>query len=124
MDNSLSSWVEGNVVFVGRVEGMTTLTRGYNIDRLMPRPNEGTSLNPQEVMESIIKLIEDTTDPDSWRDAGGLNGTIRDVDNVLIVRQTQANQRRVEQVLRQLLGCWPPYEKAWPQPNYPNLFGR
>lgn len=51
--------------------------------------------------DQLIDTIIETVDPDSWIENGGL-GTIMPLNDVLVIRQTQANLRRVKQLLGQL----------------------
>ena len=53
-------------------------------------------------IEALVKIIEDTVDPNSWRDNGGPVGTIKEFDSVLIVYQTPANHRLLQRVLKNL----------------------
>ncbi len=67
----------------------------------------GTTENTQEnarsaVIDSIIKLIQDTVASDSWKDNGGNVGSIRELSGQLIVTQTPENQRSLVQLLEQL----------------------
>ncbi len=56
----------------------------------------------QQLVEDITKLITDTVSPDSWRDAGGTVGSIRELQGQLIVTQTPENQRQLQGLLEQL----------------------
>ncbi len=56
----------------------------------------------QELVDQIIKLITDTVAPDSWRDAGGSVGSIKELSGQLIVTQTPENQRNLVNLLEQL----------------------
>lgn len=56
----------------------------------------------QELVDSIIKLITDTIAPDSWRDAGGSVGAIKELQGQLIVTQTPENQKALVNLLEQL----------------------
>ena len=56
----------------------------------------------QQLVEDITKLITDTVSPDSWRDAGGTIGSIRELSGQLIVTQTPENQRLLQGLLEQL----------------------
>ena len=55
----------------------------------------------QELVDQIIKLITDTVAPDSWRDAGGSVGSIKELSGQLIVTQTPENQRQLTNLLEQ-----------------------
>ena len=56
----------------------------------------------QELVDAIIKLIEDTVSSDSWKDNGGNVGSIRELGGQLIVTQTPENQRSLVRLLEQL----------------------
>jgi hypothetical protein len=49
----------------------------------------------QEMTDSIIKLIQDTVDPESWKDAGGTIGYLREIHGLLFITQTRENQQKV-----------------------------
>jgi type II secretory pathway component GspD/PulD (secretin) len=55
-----------------------------------------------ELVEEITKLIQETVDPDSWRDNGGSVGAVRELSGQLIVTQTPENQRQLVNLLEQL----------------------
>lgn len=50
----------------------------------------------------IITLIQQTIDPESWRDAGGNVGTIQSLNNQIIVTQTATAQAQLRDLLKQL----------------------
>lgn len=52
--------------------------------------------------DDVIRLLEETVDPSSWRDNGGKVGSIRELAGQLIIRQTEANQREIAELLTQL----------------------
>jgi general secretion pathway protein D len=56
----------------------------------------------QEMIDEIIRLITETVAPDSWRDAGGSVGAVRELQGQLIVTQTPENQRQLVSLLEQL----------------------
>ncbi len=60
----------------------------------------GTSRD--ERVEALTKLIQDTVAPDSWREAGGVVGSLRELSGQLIVTQTPDNQRQLANLLEQL----------------------
>jgi general secretion pathway protein D len=53
-------------------------------------------------MDALVKLIQETVDPTSWRDAGGSVGAVRALNGQLIVTQTPENQRALVNLLEQL----------------------
>jgi general secretion pathway protein D len=56
----------------------------------------------QQLVEDITKLITETVSPDSWRDAGGTIGAVRELSGQLIVTQTPDNHKKLQGVLAQL----------------------
>jgi general secretion pathway protein D len=56
----------------------------------------------QERVDAIVKLIQETVDPNSWRDNGGQVGAIKELSGQLIVTQTPDNQRSLINLLEQL----------------------
>jgi type II secretory pathway component GspD/PulD (secretin) len=55
-----------------------------------------------DLVESIIKLIQDTVASDTWKDNGGAIGSIRELQGQLIVTQTPENQRALVGLLEKL----------------------
>jgi len=53
-------------------------------------------------LDSIIKLIQETVDPTSWRDNGGAIGSIRGISGQLVITQTAENQAAIADLLMQL----------------------
>jgi type II secretory pathway component GspD/PulD (secretin) len=53
-------------------------------------------------VDELVKLITDTVDPGTWRDAGGGLGTIRGLNGMLVVSQTHDAQKRIEDLLKTL----------------------
>lgn len=62
----------------------------------VPPPDGPTQ---QECVDSIIKLITDSVSPDSWRDAGGSIGAIKEINGVLVVTQSIQSQKEIETLL-------------------------
>ncbi len=58
--------------------------------------DEGDPLQP------IIDLIQQTIDPESWREAGGITGSISTLNQQLVVTQTTSNHDQLLDLLRQL----------------------
>jgi hypothetical protein len=55
-----------------------------------------------ERAEQLTKLIMETVEPGSWREAGGAIGSIREVSGMLIVTQTKDAHALIADVFRQL----------------------
>jgi hypothetical protein len=53
-------------------------------------------------LEQLKQVILDTIEPDSWRDAGGTVGSLRDFNGVLIVAQTPAVHEQIKKLLEEL----------------------
>jgi len=98
-----------------------TVTRVYNVRDLIEAevawhaksPNH--RLNPDDAEESLIRLVQETIDPTTWRDNGGTIGGIRGFDGRLIVTQTAENQQTVIELLsalRRSKGPWPEAPKS------------
>ena len=56
----------------------------------------------QELVTEITKLIMETVAPDTWREAGGTIGALRELSGQLIVTQTPENHRELVNLLEQL----------------------
>jgi general secretion pathway protein D len=56
----------------------------------------------QDLVDSIVKLIEDTVSTETWKDNGGTVGSLRELSGQLIVTQTPENQRNLVKLLEQL----------------------
>jgi hypothetical protein len=64
--------------------------------------NEKPTAETVATAEQLVKLIQDTVAPTSWRDAGGDIGQIRVLNGALVVTQNGEGHRQVEELLRQL----------------------
>ena len=56
----------------------------------------------QETIDEIIRLVTETVSPDSWRDAGGTAGSVRELQGQFIITQTAENHRQIAALLQQL----------------------
>jgi hypothetical protein len=56
----------------------------------------------QDLVDNLIKTIEETVWPDSWTDRGGKIGSIRQLNGQLIVNQNMENQKAIFALLQQL----------------------
>ncbi|MGB7158913.1 MAG: hypothetical protein WBD40_12645, partial [Tepidisphaeraceae bacterium] len=63
---------------------------------------EEEATDRQALITEITELIQETVDPDSWREAGGSVGSIRVLGGNLIVNQTPENHRALTGLLEQL----------------------
>jgi len=68
------------------------------------QPAEQQSERParNELVQQIIDLLQETVDPEGWRDLGGDTGTIQELNGNLIITNTPANQSAIEGLLSQL----------------------
>lgn len=79
-----------------------SVIRFYNIRDIIqstltvPPPDGPTQ---QECVDSLVKLITDSVSPDSWRDAGGSVGAIKEINGVLVVTQTVQSHKEIETLL-------------------------
>jgi general secretion pathway protein D len=71
-----------------------------NADQNREEQDEGRTR--QEMIDEITQLIRDTVAPESWREAGGNSGSLRELQGQLIVTQTPENQRQLVNLLEQL----------------------
>jgi len=102
-----------------------TVTRIYNVRDLIEeqiawqRKRLDHPLNPDEAEEALIRLVQETIDPTTWRDAGGTIGGIRAFSGRLIVTQTAENQHALLQLLSALRRSkepWPTTQFSTPGP--------
>jgi general secretion pathway protein D len=56
----------------------------------------------EELIEQIVTLITETISSDSWRDNGGLIGSIQPLDDQLIITQTPETHRDIDALFAQL----------------------
>jgi hypothetical protein len=65
-------------------------------------PEEEGLLTKNEAVEQVVRLLQETVDPDGWRDNGGSKGAVRELACRLIVTQTPANHKQIEKYLKNL----------------------
>ena len=65
-------------------------------------PTTRQTSSRQERVDNVIRLIEDTVAPDSWKDNGGTIGSIRELSGVVIVTQSAENHKMIASILSQL----------------------
>lgn len=56
----------------------------------------------EELIEDIMDIIRQTVEPDSWRETGGGDASIRELNGQLIIYNTSDAHRQVEDLLEQL----------------------
>ncbi len=80
---------------------------GGNSNLFSGNTNQETTTNIQpktrdQLVKDITDLITQTIAPDTWREAGGTVGSIRELSGQLIVTQTPDAQRQLQRLLDQL----------------------
>jgi hypothetical protein len=68
----------------------------YDMRDFMAQANES---GREQVVDNMVELITDTIDPESWRDNGGMIGSIRELRGRLLVTQTWSNHERIAEDL-------------------------
>jgi hypothetical protein len=85
----------------------------FDFARPAPPPSTDQSMAPaagvfdygttrQDREDQLTRIITDSVDPESWRDAGGTVGSIRSWAGRLIIRQTPDNHEKIESLLANL----------------------
>ncbi len=64
--------------------------------------NEGEDVQEGDPLEPIIELIQETIDPESWREAGGNVGAIQSLNQQIIITQTAAAHEQLRDLLSSL----------------------
>jgi beta-lactamase regulating signal transducer with metallopeptidase domain len=94
----LAYTVEDGVVVVSHIEDLQSAahrtTRVYNIRPLLEK-----SVNKEEGAASIVQLIKANVEPDSWRDAGGNVGTIKDFNGLLTINTSSNIHHQISELL-------------------------
>lgn len=127
-DVSIGSDVRNNIIFVTTTDalhrnGSRLSGRLYDVrdivDQILryrrehssypttaPQPATSATFVPsseaEDAIEDITRTLEDHVSPDSWKDNGGSDGTIREFAGRLIITQTPENHRKIVSVLRAL----------------------
>jgi hypothetical protein len=106
--------VDEGVITISTVEDLrkNTATHTYDVRFLLVVSGQAgkaaqTPEARQERVDAVIKLVTGTVDPDSWHENGGHVGTVKELSGQLIVTQTEANQKAIENLItqtRKLLG--------------------
>jgi hypothetical protein len=82
--------------------------RVYNVARLLKQmpstlpSNAAEEVTRNQKAEQLIKIITDTVAPDSWREAGGTVGSIREINGRLVIAQTEANHALITKLLEEI----------------------
>jgi hypothetical protein len=80
-------WGEGSGLFFAR----PSRTREWEVGK-----------TKEQLVEDIIRLIQETVAPETWRETGGMFGAIKELSGQLIVTQTAENHRALTDLLEQL----------------------
>ncbi len=83
----------GGATFGGRSGGNAVFS---DPGEQAPRPSR------EEIVDQLVSLIQDTVDPDGWRDLGGDTGSLQELNGNLIITNTLRNHRQIEGLLSQL----------------------
>jgi len=59
-------------------------------------------LDRDEKMHRLVSLVQNSIDPDGWRDRGGNSGAIEEINGNLIITTTPANHREITGLLSKL----------------------
>ena len=76
--------------------------RMYDIHDLIGDELPTGTKRRDDCVHEITALLTSTVAPDSWRDTGGTIGSIREIDDILIINQTAENHRAIKKVLAQI----------------------
>ena len=95
-----------------RIEAATAtiravITAGGGTPATVPATTRAATIDPQheQYLDSVERLklvITETVDPESWREAGGTVGSIREFNGQLVVTQTPVAHDRIAKLLQDL----------------------
>jgi hypothetical protein len=85
---------------VTQVYDVRDLLAAMNLSQVPGLPEEGRVW--QELVDELTRLITETIEADSWRDAGGSVGSLRELGGRLIVTQTPENHKQLRALLVRL----------------------
>lgn len=90
--------VQDGVVLITSLDraNHTAITRTFDVRDLIPAP--GTT-GRADAIDSFTLFVEDTVDPESWKDNGGVVGALHELNGRIIVTQTWRNQEAVAALL-------------------------
>lgn len=95
--------IDEGVLTISTADDLATnvLTSVYDVRDLAATAVPG-SATQQQLIDEIIRLIQDTVESTSWKANGGKSGTIRELQGQLIITQTKVNQNSIANLLSQL----------------------
>ena len=93
----LAYFFDNNVLTITTADeaAKEVVTRVYDVHDFVPG-------DPKARYADLIKAIVDTCSRDTWQDNGGTVGVIREVDGLLVVVNTEDNQRLVKELLAKM----------------------
>ncbi|MDB5289616.1 MAG: Bacterial type and secretion system protein [Phycisphaerales bacterium] len=96
--------VESGVIVVGTgtEDVPECVTVIYNVRDVIEIEEATTGCTREEAAEMLAKVIMETVSPDSWRDAGGNIGAIRELSGLLVVTHTVEGHQQILRLLEQL----------------------
>jgi hypothetical protein len=92
-------------VMNGRVSSIQAALDRMPDFSLIAAPNGPRQLSTDligEASDMLVKVVEESVSPDSWRDAGGSSGSIRYFSRKLIITATPENHDEVARLLQRL----------------------
>ncbi|QOV88869.1 hypothetical protein [Humisphaera borealis] len=98
----------GNLVFVNSETDLElrVITRIYDIADLLRLERlrrdaifPGSDWSTGEIVEAIIRVMQEFIAPELWRENGGTQGAVRELNGRLIITQTPANHRKIAELL-------------------------
>ncbi len=105
------------VVVISTMDDLQTkrfqIERTYRITELLHARGTADASQREDAIKEIITAITSIIAPDTWRDQGGILGSIRELNGTLIITQTFENQEEVRQLLIQLATGQLPVTKAY-----------
>lgn len=110
VDQNLGFQEQGGIITISTRERLAskTVIQIYDIrplvDAMAGRVAPNETMTHADIIDSVIKLIEDIIDPDTWKDNGGSVGSIYAVPGLLVVQQTPSVQRKVQDLLEDIEG--------------------
>ena len=81
-----------------QTQPQTNQVNGPNQTKTPPKHPELRTYTPSE---QLIDLIIESVDPDHWEENGGM-GTIREINGIVVVAQTESTHRKVNRLLDSL----------------------
>jgi beta-lactamase regulating signal transducer with metallopeptidase domain/type II secretory pathway component GspD/PulD (secretin)/protein involved in polysaccharide export with SLBB domain len=98
----LAYTIDDGIITISTKEDLSSskyqIVRVFDVrDLVAPRANDARTRD--QLVTALIASIKSSVAPDTWRDAGGTIGSVRELNGQLIVNQTVENQRAIDQYL-------------------------